>query len=238
MAQRAKEGGVGGLGRGAGRGGEGALRRRRAAPSRRLASALSPRGGRLHPPPSPSQDGITALEEAKERKNTEVVRVFDPAAADAMQSLLQSAEAAEKVAKPFADAVGVTAKEWVAAEGPLAKVGISGAEVLAFQMGLQCKFWFVRADKLRAFKGTTPPKLQVLRRDHPDWLELRTVTFSEGITGMYAQSHLVVSHRWEKPGAPDEMGVQFAEAQAYLLANEAIEWVWFECAAHALPFAP
>ena len=123
-------------------------------------------------------------------------------------------------------------KEWHAAEEPLAKAGISGADVLAYQEGLQCKFWFVRADKLRAFKGTTPPKLQVLLRDHPDWLELRTVTFSEGITGMYAQSCLVVSHRWEKPDAPDETGVQFSEVKDYLLANMAIEWVWFECAAH------
>ena len=123
-------------------------------------------------------------------------------------------------------------KEWHAAEEPLAKAGISGADVLTYQEGLQCKFWFVRADKLRAFKGTTPPKLQVLLRDHPDWLELRTVTFSEGITGMYAQSCLVVSHRWEKPDAPDETGVQFSEVKDYLLAKKAIEWVWFECAAH------
>ena len=142
----------------------------------------------------------------------------------------------ESSAKAIAKVLTLTVEEWLAAEEPLAKVGLHGVDLLEYQEGLQCKFWFVRADKLRAFKGTTPPKLQVLRRDHPDWLELRTVTFAEGITGMYAQSYLVVSHRWEEPGAPDEMGVQFAEAQAYLLANEAIEWVWFECAAHAPPF--
>ena len=134
--------------------------------------------------------------------------------------------------------VGVTAQQWLEAEEPLAKAGISGADVLAYKEGLRCKFWFVRADKLRTFEGTTPQKLQVLLHDHPDWLELRTVTFSDGIAGMYAQSYLVVSHRWEKPGAPDEMGVQFAETKAHLLANEAIEWVWFECAAHASPFTP
>ena len=50
---------------------------------------------------------------------------------------------------------------------------------------------------------------------------------------MYTQSFLVVSHRWEAKAVPDETGVQFAEVQAYLLANSAIEWVWFEC--DALP---
>ena len=65
-----------------------------AAPPLRAAQpfAFSPRGGRLHlrPPPSPSQDGKTALDNAKEVGNTEVVllllRLFDPAAADAMQA--------------------------------------------------------------------------------------------------------------------------------------------------------
>lgn len=45
---------------------------------------------------------------------------------------------------------------------------------------------------------------------------------------MYTQSFLVVSHRWEAKAVPDETGVQFAEVQAYLLANSAIEWVWFD----------
>ena len=88
MAQRAEEGGVVGRGEGAGRGWGRALRRRRAASPRRPAPALSPRDGRLHlrTSPSPSQDGETALDIAKEKKRTEIVRLFDPAAADAMQA--------------------------------------------------------------------------------------------------------------------------------------------------------
>ena len=88
MAERAEEGGVEGQGEGRGGGGDGALRRRRAASPRRQAPALSLRGGRLHlrPPPSPSQDGETALDLAKQWNRTEVVRLFDPAAADAMQA--------------------------------------------------------------------------------------------------------------------------------------------------------
>ena len=77
MAQRAEEGGVGGLGER--RGGGGGLRRRRAASPRCPAPVLSPRGGRLHlhPPPSPSQKGKTALGLAKKDNHKEVVLIFD-----------------------------------------------------------------------------------------------------------------------------------------------------------------
>ena len=80
-----------GSGRGGGAGvGGGALRRRRAAsPRRPQPSALSPRGGRLHlhPPPSPSQFGKTALDLAnlhpvgKAIKSTEVVKILEKAPA-------------------------------------------------------------------------------------------------------------------------------------------------------------
>ena len=87
MAQRAKEGGVWGRGEGQGGDGGGALRRRRAASPRRPAPALSPRGGRLHlrPPPSPSQDGDTALDYAKSKGLTEVVKLLENAPAIAAQ---------------------------------------------------------------------------------------------------------------------------------------------------------
>ena len=83
MAQRAEEGGVGGRGEGRGGGGGGALRRRRAASPRRPAPALPPRGGRLHlrPAPSASQHGDTALDRAKEKKHTEVVKLLENPAA-------------------------------------------------------------------------------------------------------------------------------------------------------------
>ena len=87
MAQRAEEGGVGGRDEGRGGVGVGDLRRRRAASPRRPAAALPPRGGRPHlrPPLSPSQDGNTALVWAKNRNNTEVVRLLLENAAVAAQ---------------------------------------------------------------------------------------------------------------------------------------------------------
>ena len=85
MAQRAEEGGVGGVGaRGRGGVAGGALRRRRAAsPRRPQPFALSPRGGRLHlrPPPSPSQGAQTALDWAKCNSDTEVIKILENPAA-------------------------------------------------------------------------------------------------------------------------------------------------------------
>ena len=95
----------------------------------------------------------------------------------------------------------------------------------------RCAFWFMRADTLRTFSGKTPPKLQVLRRDHPDWLEQRTISFVEGCDGAFERSILVVSHRWEKKEEPDPDGVQFASVRAYLEEHREIESVWFECVA-------
>ena len=81
-------GGVGARGRGGG-GGEGPCAG--AAPPLRAAQpfTLSPRGGRLHlhPPPSPSQFGKTALDLAnlhpvgKAIKSTEVVKILEKAPA-------------------------------------------------------------------------------------------------------------------------------------------------------------
>ena len=77
----------GGRGEGRGGGGGGALRRRRAASPLRPAAAFSPRGGRLHlrPPPSPLQNGDTALDWAKEEEHTEVVQLLENAPAIAAQ---------------------------------------------------------------------------------------------------------------------------------------------------------
>ena len=86
----------------------------------------------------------------------------------------------------------------------------------------------MRADKLREFSGKTPPRMQELRRDHPDWLERREISFADGYAGRYLTNTLVVSHCWEDRTQPDGEGVQFGAIKAHLLANRAIEWVWFD----------
>ena len=100
--------------------------------------------------------------------------------------------------------------------------------MLEYKEGKRCSFWFIRAAKLRNFSGTTPPRMQELRRDHPDWLEQREISFADGYAGRYVSDTLVISHCWEDPSAPDGKGVQFAAIKEHLLANAAIEWVWFD----------
>ena len=70
--------------------------------------------------------------------------------------------------------------------------------------------------------------MQELRRDHPDWLERREISFADGHTGHYVSNTLVISHRWEDSAEPDGDGVQFAVIKKHLLANKAIKWVWFD----------
>ena len=92
----------------------------------------------------------------------------------------------------------------------MAKVGLTAARVAECSRGRRCPFWFVRADRVRAFSGVTLPRLQDLRRDHPEWLEQRTISFADGCDGAFARgAFLVVSHRWEQAAAPDQQGVQF-----------------------------
>ena len=110
----------------------------------------------------------------------------------------------------------------------LAKVGLTNALLQEYQEGKRCSFWFIRAAQLRDFSGTTPPRMQELRRNHPDWLEQRKISFADCYAGFYVSDTLVISHCWEDPTQPDGKGVQFAAIKEHLLSNPAIEWVWFD----------
>ena len=55
----------------------------------------------------------------------------------------------------------------------LTKVGLTSDLMRVYEKGERCSFWFIRAAKLRNFSGKTPPRMQELRRDQPDWLEQR-----------------------------------------------------------------
>ena len=121
-----------------------------------------------------------------------------------------------------------TPAEWHAMEAALSRVGLSAPHVIEFAEGRRCSFWFLKASALRAFTGTTPPRMQEIRRDHPDWLEQHTIDFDAGVAGGYVGRLLVISHCWEQPGAPDEQGVQFGAITAHLDAHPSLEWVWFD----------
>ena len=113
-------------------------------------------------------------------------------------------------------------------EAALAKVGLASDLRRDYEKGERCSFWFIRAAKLRDFSGKTPPRMQELRRDQPDWLEQREFSFTDGHAGHYVSNTLVISHCWEDQTEPDCSGVQFSAVKRHLLANEAIEWVWFD----------
>ena len=122
-----------------------------------------------------------------------------------------------------------TLAEWRRMQEPLAAVGLTAPCILEFMRERKrCSFWFLSADKLLQHEGTTPPKLQTLRRDHPDWLKQHTISFELGCSGEYTESFLAVSHRWEEPVEPDRLGVQFKAVKEHLRANPSIKWVWFD----------
>ena len=127
-------------------------------------------------------------------------------------------------------AAAVSEEEMAAAEKEqlLAETGLTNALIQEYQEGKRCSFWFIRAAKLRDFSGTTPPQMQELRRNHPDWLEQRKISFADGYAGCYVSNTLVISHCWEDPTQPDGKGVRFAAIKEHLLSNPAIEWVWFD----------
>ena len=70
--------------------------------------------------------------------------------------------------------------------------------------------------------------MQELRRNHPNWLEQRVISFADGYAGRYVSNTLVISHRWEDPLAPDGKGVKFKATKEHLLANQAIKWVRYD----------
>ena len=113
-------------------------------------------------------------------------------------------------------------------EAELASLGLSPAVRESFKSGHKCSFTFVLASKLRAATAP-PPRLQVLRAKHPDWLVRHTITITEVITGKLRGKYLIISHRWELPGLADENGVQFKAIQSYLAKHADVEFVWIEC---------
>ena len=60
--------------------------------------------------------------------------------------------------------------------------------------------------------------MQELRRNHPDWLEQRKISFTDGHAEHYVSNTLVISHCWEDSEQPDGEGVQFAAIKEHLLS--------------------
>jgi hypothetical protein len=90
-----------------------------------------------------------------------------------------------------------------------------------------CRFFFVDAERLKAFEGKTMPHYQELLRSHPGLLVPRVITFAEACAGTLTDI-LTVSHRWMAPHDPDADGTQLRATQAHLKAHPETKWVWYD----------
>jgi len=88
-------------------------------------------------------------------------------------------------------------------------------------------FYFVRADKIREWKGGALPAHQQLRQ-WDGWLELQEIRVTDQLEGISRNEFLVVSHRWITPKNPDPDGVKLMALQKYLLDHQEIELVWMD----------
>ena len=84
---------------------------------------------------------------------------------------------------------------------------------------IHVKYYWIRADKLRATTSTTLPALQSLLDDPEtrDWIIKKEMCLDDACRGKYVDEYSVVSHRWLTESAadsrrapPDPKGVQLA----------------------------
>ena len=92
-------------------------------------------------------------------------------------------------------------------------------------------FYFLHASKVRTCSMERLPKLQDLKRTHPDWIVKKPVDMTSSLLGDYRENMLATSHRWEHPDEPDTKGKQLAALKRYLDDHPEIEYVWsdFPC---------
>ena len=92
-----------------------------------------------------------------------------------------------------------------------------------------CTFTFVAAAYLRSLPADAEPlpAFQQLREE-PGTLVQRTLDAGEAYRGAYASELLAVSHRWERPEAPDTQGEQQRAVCAHVRAHPEIRAVWYD----------
>ena len=67
-----------------------------------------------------------------------------------------------------------------------------------------------------------------MRRERQDWLVREVITIADVLCGRLRRKYLIVSHRWELPGLPDEKGEQLKALRDFVILHEEIEFVWIE----------
>ena len=99
------------------------------------------------------------------------------------------------------------------------------------------RYYFVRADKLRATERETLPALQTLNDDpqYRGWVVPMEMNFDDACRGAYVADYCAVSHRWLTDGTkhpkrapPDPEGVQLKALKQYLQRRTEIKYVWVD----------
>ena len=136
----------------------------------------------------------------------------------------------EHVAPTAAPAAAVPEVETLKAESEAQEVLKAEADVKAQEANKQCSFAFLSADYLRGLPEDAPPlpPFQQLLRDAPNAIVWRTIDEGRAYRGGYTEGFLAVSHRWERPEAPDTEGVQQRAVCAHLRAHRSIKEVWLD----------
>ena len=93
----------------------------------------------------------------------------------------------------------------------------------------ECSFFFVSADWLLQQTASVPvPPFQDICRCEGAIVQ-RTLKVGPAFRSELASGELLaISHRWEKPSAPDTEGKQLERIQAHLRANPRLRYVWYD----------
>eukprot|EP00966_Prymnesium_polylepis_P165325 3821920-Prymnesium_polylepis.1 len=103
------------------------------------------------------------------------------------------------------------------------------ADGAAQMVEVECSFYFVAADFLRANDCSVPlPAFQELQRTFPDHVTKKKFSFAQVASGTHTKDVLTVSHRWLTRERPDPDAVQLQTIKKYLTVNPHIQWVWFD----------
>jgi len=102
---------------------------------------------------------------------------------------------------------------------------------LAFWFTLNCRFYFILADKLRETPKVEFPKmlrLQDMKLKFPDWVVTRTIMLDEACQDAYREEFAAVSHRWEDAEDPDPTGMQLVFLKEHLKCYTQIKFVFYD----------
>jgi len=103
------------------------------------------------------------------------------------------------------------------------------AEIALEDANRVCGFWFVKANFVREYKGTTLPRFQALLHEASEPLGFVQVSHADAYGQQALRSkYLAISHRWLEPTQPDRGGEQMRKLKDFLSRPEgqSVDWIW------------